>query len=337
MSAAASVLFADGSGDRPSVDAHIAVAPQLRLLAPWARVWCSTEQSGMFCGTLSEEDEVSDSTDGSRYVLGHSDHELGRLRRQAVLLDSITREYLAIAGLGPGMRVLDVGSGAGDVAFLASELAMPGGEVVGTDTAADAAGAASAAASARGLSQNVRFQVGDPAELAFDQPFDAIVGRYVLTFQADPASMLRRLRRHLVSDGIVVFHEPDWRAVRSSPPAPTHDRCCHWVLEALRRSGNSWNMADRMHGAFTEAGLPAPALQMRTFVGAGSSAERWLRALVDIVQTLLPTMEAHGVVDAAEVELRTLAERLIREVGESGATIIGRSEVGAWTRAVQGT
>lgn len=96
-------------------------------------------------------------------------------------------------------------------------------------------------------------------------------------------------------------------------------------------------MADRMHGAFTEAGLPAPALQMRTFIGAGSSAERWLRALVDIVQTLLPTMEAHGVVDAAEVELGTLAERLIREVGESGATIIGRSEVGAWTRAVQGT
>jgi integrase len=33
------------------------------------------------------------------YVLGHSDHELGRLRRQAVLLDSITREYLATAGL----------------------------------------------------------------------------------------------------------------------------------------------------------------------------------------------------------------------------------------------
>ena len=33
------------------------------------------------------------------YVLGHSDHELGRLRRQAVLLESITREYLATAGL----------------------------------------------------------------------------------------------------------------------------------------------------------------------------------------------------------------------------------------------
>ncbi|MCH9668760.1 MAG: class I SAM-dependent methyltransferase [Actinomycetia bacterium] len=277
---------------------------------------------------------MNDSTNRSHYVLGHSDHELGRLRRQAVLLDSVTREYLATAGLGPGMRVLDVGSGAGDVAFLASELTMPGGEVVGTDRAADAATAASGEASARGLSATVRFQVGDPAEMTFDQPFDAIVGRYVLTFQADPAGMLRRLRRHLVPDGIVVFHEPDWRAVRSSPPAPIHDRCCQWVLEALRRSGNSWDMADRMHGAFVDAGLPAPVLQMRTFIGAGSSAEVWLRALVDIVQTLLPTMEAQGVVDAAEVGLGTLAERLIREVRESGATVVGRSEVGAWSRAV---
>ncbi len=63
------------------------------------------------------------------YVLGHSDYELGRLGRQAMLLDATTREYLATAGLEPGMRVLDVGSGPGDVAFLASELTMPGGEV----------------------------------------------------------------------------------------------------------------------------------------------------------------------------------------------------------------
>lgn len=224
---------------------------------------------------------------------------------------------------------------AGDVAFLASELTVPGGEVVGTDTAAEAARAASAGASDRGLSEIVRFQVGDPAGLTFDQPFDAIVGRYVLTFQADPAGMLRRLRRHLAPNGIVAFHEPDWRAVRSSPPAATHDRCCHWVLEALKRSDNSWDMADRMHGAFTDAGLPAPTLRMRTFIGAGSSAEVWLRALVDIVATLLPTIEAHGVADAAEVGIGTLAQRLVREVRESGATIIGRSEVGAWSRVEQ--
>jgi SAM-dependent methyltransferase len=269
------------------------------------------------------------------YVLGHSDHELGRLRRQAVLLDSITREYLATAGLESGMRVLDVGSGAGDVAFLASALTMPSGQVIGTDTAAGAVSAASATASARGLSDIVRFREGDPAELTFDQPFDAIVGRYVLIFQADPAAMLRRLSRHLAPGGIVVFHEPDWRAVRSSPPAPTYDRCCQWILDTVNRARTPWNMADRLHGAFTDAGLPAPTLRMRTFIGSGTATEVWLRALADIVETLLPAMEAQGVATATEVGLETLTRRLIHEVREADATVIGRSEVGAWCRVVE--
>jgi len=264
------------------------------------------------------------------YVLGHSDHELGRLRRQAVLLDSTTREYLERAGLKPGMRVLDVGSGAGNVAFLASALTMPGGEVVGTDRVADAVNAASAAASAQGLSDIVSFRVGDPAELTFDQPFDAIVGRYVLTFQDDPAGMLRQLSQRLARGGIVVFHEPDWRAVRSSPPSPTHDRCCQWILETLERTDTSWDMADRLHGAFTDAGLPTPTLMMRTFIGSGSTAEVWLQAVVDIVETLLPAIEAQGVATAAEVGLETLTQRLIHEVHQTGTTVIGRSEVGAW-------
>ncbi len=266
------------------------------------------------------------------YVLGHSDHELGRLGRQAVLLDSITRGYLATAGLKPGMRVLDIGSGTGDVAFLAAALTAPGGHVIGTDTAAAAVRAASATAAARGLSETVSFRNGDPSELTFDRTFDAIVGRYVLVFQPDPAAMLRRLSQHLAPGGVVVFHEPDWRAVRSSPPAPTHDRCCQWIVETADRARTSWNMADRLHGAFTDAGLPAPTLSMRTFIGAGDAADVWLRAVVDIVETLLPAMEAQGVATATEVGIETLAQRLMDEVRETRTTVVGRSEVAAWCR-----
>ena len=51
------------------------------------------------------------------YVLGHSDREITRLRVQARLLEPATRRFLLEAGLSPGMRVLDIGRGAGDVAF----------------------------------------------------------------------------------------------------------------------------------------------------------------------------------------------------------------------------
>jgi ubiquinone/menaquinone biosynthesis C-methylase UbiE len=51
------------------------------------------------------------------YVLGHSSREIERLKAQAQLIDPITTRFFREAGIVPGMRVLDVGSGAGDVAF----------------------------------------------------------------------------------------------------------------------------------------------------------------------------------------------------------------------------
>jgi hypothetical protein len=48
--------------------------------------------------------------------------ELERLSIQARLIAPITRGFLLDGGIAPGMRVLDVGSGAGDVAFLVAEL-----------------------------------------------------------------------------------------------------------------------------------------------------------------------------------------------------------------------
>jgi tRNA A58 N-methylase Trm61 len=63
---------------------------------------------------------VSDLDEGAGpagpYVLGHSDRELERLSTQARIIDPITRTIFRDAGIVPGMRVLDVGSGGGAVA-----------------------------------------------------------------------------------------------------------------------------------------------------------------------------------------------------------------------------
>ena len=54
-----------------------------------------------------------------------------RLVAQGLLFDPLTRRLLQQAGLAPGMRVLDLGSGAGNVARLAADLVGPDGAVVG--------------------------------------------------------------------------------------------------------------------------------------------------------------------------------------------------------------
>jgi len=267
----------------------------------------------------------------SPYVLGHSDHELDRLRAQARFLEPVTRQFLQEAGIAPGMRVLDVGSGAGEVAFLAAALVGETGEVIGTDRAPTAIATAARAAQTHCLT-NVQFLEGNPAEMNFDVSFDAVVGRYVLPFQADPSTMLRGLARHLVKGGLLVFHEPDWTCVRSVPPAPLYDRACRWIDDTTRLSGQSWNFLDKASAAFLRADLPAPTLRMQTFVASQSHVREWLVAVGDIVETLLPAMERLEVATAEEVGLSTLRDRLWEEVTANHSVIVGRSEIGIWTR-----
>jgi len=265
------------------------------------------------------------------YVLGHSERELERLSAQARLLEPTTREYFVAAGVAPGMRILDVGSGSGDVAFLAADLVGAGGSVIGVDRAPAAIATARRRAEARAL-RNVSFREGDPAELSFDAPFDAIVGRYVLLFQADRPRMLRQLRRSLRSGGIIVFHEPDWSVIRSSPPAPTYDRCCRWLTRVGELDGFRWITWDQLHAAFIGADLTAPTMRMKTCIGGGTEIEEWLRALAELAAAVVPAMEKHGIATAEEVGIATLAERMAREIAETCSVIVWRSEIGAWTR-----
>src|SRR5712691_13549134 len=98
------------------------------------------------------------------YALGDSEQELERLELQAKIFAPFTRQLFEQAGISSGMRILDVGCGAGDVAFLAAALVGPNGEVVGADHSAAAVEWAVARAQEQGIS-NVKFLEGDPAVL----------------------------------------------------------------------------------------------------------------------------------------------------------------------------
>jgi SAM-dependent methyltransferase len=269
--------------------------------------------------------------DAVPYILVHSDREIRRLNQQAGIINPITRRILFSAGIGPGMRVLDVGCGAGDLTFLVSEIVGSEGHVVGTDRAPAALAAANRRAAAHPI-QNVSFREGDPAALSFEQPFDAVIGRYVLMFQADPVAMLRGVVRHLRPGGTIVFHESDFDGCRSRPPAPTYDRCCRWIVETFRRSGIETNMGLSLDAAFRAAGLAAPTMHLEAVVGGTEGGLDWSHQVIELVVTMLPEIQNRGVATAAEVDVETLEQRMRREI-EAGSVIVSRWEVGAWSRA----
>ena len=111
------------------------------------------------------------------YPLKRSEAELRRLSLQDELIGESTLALFERAGITKGMRVLDVGSGAGDVAFAVAGLVGPAGSVVGVELDTPSAETARRRAEDAGIG-NVEFLSGDVATLELPGPFDAAVGRY---------------------------------------------------------------------------------------------------------------------------------------------------------------
>jgi ubiquinone/menaquinone biosynthesis C-methylase UbiE len=127
-------------------------------------------------------------------LLGHTDREQRRLAGQAALIGPDTEALFRDAGLGPGMSVLDVGSGLGDVAILAGKLVSPGGWVLGIERSTE--GIAVARQRAKALPDiDVRFELADLDAYELQQTFHALVGRFVLAYLKEPSAALRRLAK----------------------------------------------------------------------------------------------------------------------------------------------
>ena len=139
-----------------------------------------------------------------RYVLGHAPEELRRLILQAVILRPVTARLLHDAEIAPGMRVLDLGCGVGDVTMLAAETVGPSGSVIGIDRSAQAIALANERV--RNMQhRNITFAqcaVEDYADVAL---FDAVIGRYVLVHQSDPVGFLRAVGESRRSNCLAKF------------------------------------------------------------------------------------------------------------------------------------
>jgi 2-polyprenyl-3-methyl-5-hydroxy-6-metoxy-1,4-benzoquinol methylase len=268
------------------------------------------------------------------YVLGHSAEELNRLIDQARLFGELTEDVFVRAGIGAGMRVLDVGCGAGDVSFLLARMVGPSGAVIGVDRSEDAVAMANGRAQAMGLDQ-VSFSQGDIEDISLDRQVDAAVGRFVLMYSADPSVSVRRIAANVRAGGIVAFQEMNVAEAKSFPPVSLFEQSMRWIIETLHREKAKTLMGLELYRTFVEAGLPPPQMIMGARV-EGSPDSLGYQIVAQVVKSLLPVMEKLGVANQKEVQIETLAQRLRDEVISRGAVIVLPPLVGAWTRTSDG-
>ena len=267
---------------------------------------------------------------GSSYVLGHADMEVQRLLLQGRLYDSYTEHALRLPGLRPGMRVLDIGCGPGDVSFVAARLVGPAGTVLGIDAAPAMVELARARAAERGLS-TVHFTRTAIDAIALDEPVDAVVGRLILMHLPDPAATLRHLSSLVRPGGVMAFSENDITAARSIPDMPLFGRVIDGIARAFEAMGLSPRFGTTLHTIFADAGLGAPRLTLGTPIGTAADIDM-LAYAAEVWRLVSPIAQQRGFAIDEIDDIDNFVPRFREEALAANALLTMPPIITAWTQ-----
>lgn len=273
---------------------------------------------------------MSTTSPGSTYVLGHADAEVQRLLLQGRLYDHYTEHALRLAGLRPGMRVLDIGSGPGDVSFVAARLVGPAGNVLGVDAAPAMVELARARAGEQGWS-TVHFTQAAVDSIVLDEPVDAVIGRLILMHLPDPAATLRHLANFVRPGGIVAFSENDISGAHGVPDTPLFRRVTGGIVRAFEAMGLSPRFGTTLHTIFADAGLGAPRLTLGTPIGTAADTDI-LAYLAEVWRLVSPIAEQGGFAIDEVADIDSFVQRFRDEVLAVNALIAMPPMITAWTQ-----
>lgn len=265
------------------------------------------------------------------YVLGNDPAELERLDRQAANIERPTRTMLQAAGLRPGQRVLDLGTGLGHVARIAGELVGPDGAVVGIDGSGEALAVARDRAAKAGV-RHVSFLEADVRTWRTAEPFDAVSGRLILFHLPDPVGVVRHHIGNLRSGGVFVAVDFDLAGARTEPAVPLAHELLDWVTRAFSAAGAAPLIGARLAPILREAGLlDVTTFGMQGYLQPDDPAAA--RLLAGVVRSLAGAIVTHGIATAEQLALDTLEARLADELRRADAVLLPPTVVGAWGRS----
>lgn len=271
-------------------------------------------------------------SDEHHYLLGHTEHELQRLDLQGVIYRDVTLRAFREGGLEPGMRVLDIGCGTGDVTLTAAEVVGPTGSVLGIDRGPDAIATARAKVTDR---PGIDFEVTELDDFVHPDGFDAVVGRFILMHQPDPASVLRSLLASLKPGGSVVIIESWMELLRtgghSEPFSSFYDQIVQWKSAVVGGAGADLHAGGRLRSILRAAGLDEPTTRLEALV-AGGPESPYYEYVEQSVRSMLPEARRLGMDGFDEASTTGLAERLRAEVTGVDGSLLAWPVVAAWSR-----
>ena len=239
----------------------------------------------------------------SIYVHGSSRREQARLGMMNAL---INEPALRLMRIRPGERIVDFGSGLGQLTAAFARAAGPRGRVVGIERSAEQLHAArrGAAGRATALQARVDFRPGD----ALDPPlapgewgtFDTAHTRFLLEHLPRPLDLVRVMVRAVRPGGRVVLQDEDHEILRLHPEPEGVMRVWRAYIRSYERAGNDPAVGRRLVALLHEAGA-VPGRADWIFFGGCAGEPRFpllVENMARILEGAAGAIAAAGPIDA---------------------------------------
>lgn len=241
----------------------------------------------------------------SKYPLGSDRGELERLHFQHRLWSDAAHALWRRAGIKPGSRVVDVGSGPGAASTDLAELVTSAGRVLAVDESDSFVSHLRFKAEARELSQ-IEAVVGDVQALdtlpgVTPESFDAAYARWVLCFVPSPERVVTGLQKLLVSGGVLCVHDYfNYATMTCAPRRRSHDRIVEATARSWRDRGGEPDVVAKLPGILRRAGFVIEHLDVHQRIARpGDTMWHWAATWWRLYAPKLVTM---GYVSEADVE-----------------------------------
>lgn len=219
-----------------------------------------------------------------------------RLRLLHRVFQPTTQALLERAGIQPGMTVLDVACGGGDVTADLAGMVGPTGRAVGTDLDGVKIALARDEIATRGIT-NIDFRQGDLLAAEADASYDLVYARFILTHLPDPVAALAEMYRVLRPGGVLVVEDVDIGPQFSYPESAAFSRSVALYIETAIRRGGDPLIGPRLPGLLGGAGFTR--LNVSIFQPAGLEGDVKLVNPITF-ENIAPAVIAEGLATQAE-------------------------------------
>ncbi len=171
------------------------------------------------------------------------------------VLEPYSQSFLTQSGLTEGMRVLEIGCGAGSMTPWLSRKVGSSGRLVALDINPQEVECARQKVMESGLKNTDFIATSVENILATGRDFNFIYGRFILMQLKNPFEVLERLISCLSPGGVIALDEPNQEADFAVPPCPPCERTNRLFMEYADRHGLNFRIGDSLYPTLLRLGV----------------------------------------------------------------------------------